>query len=163
MLIVGAVVAVAVNRTSAKQSQSASSAATPPTAPPSTPARPTLNFGAVASLHALGDTALGQLKRLSTFDSAGPGRQSNTPTVAPEGGADNAGVATNVDQAARGVCDDAARTGGRVTGEPLLRGYATVTGTPVVVLVFGGNPDPVMVVLSGDCRVLNRALLPPKG
>jgi hypothetical protein len=120
---------------------------------------PGVNFGAVDSLDALHGAYM-SLQNSSAKQAVGASAPDST--LASPASPDQALRAT-ASLAANGVCDAAARANSRVTGAPIVRGYATLVGEPVIVLVFAGQPQPVMVVLRTDCRVLNRVVLPPKG
>jgi hypothetical protein len=60
-------------------------------------------------------------------------------------------------------CLDDTRTDARVTGEPIVQGYATIGTSSVFVMAFGDGDERVLVVLSPDCHVVNRITFPPKG
>ena len=56
-------------------------------------------------------------------------------------------------------CDAVVRQVGGVTTEPVLRAVATVAGTRVAVQVFQRSTARVLVVVTADCRLVNRQSL----
>ena len=114
----------------------------PKSAATATPARQAADFGAVADVSALVARASSQAADLAR------GAPESAQKVFSRDAAASAAV-----PAAPQACDlPAAGVSG--TPNPILRGVATLSGTPVQVYVFRKGADEIFVVLRADCRLV---------